>query len=199
MKFCIYSGTFNPIHTAHLIIAEIARNDLNVDKMIFIPAHNPPHRNIDIAPATHRMNMLKLAVEDNVNFVVSDIEYRRDGKSYTYLTIKEIKDLYRIKNEKIYFIIGTDALKHLDSWYQAEKLVKMVKFVVIPRESDFNANEFFKQIKLKDIDFIIAKVPYTDISSSYIRNRIKQGKSIKYLVPDKVEKYIYDHNIFIKK
>jgi len=194
-RICIFSGTFNPVHTAHLIIAQAIKEEIGADKVLLIPAFIPPHRDNDIAPPEDRMNMLKLAVAGNPDFEVSDIEYRRGGKSYTYLTVSEIIKTYT--NSEIDFVIGTDAFAHIDSWYEAEKLVKLVKFIIIPREENFNSVRFFEKIKLRDeINYEVVKIPFMEISSSYVRSRIKSGKSVKYLVPQAVEEYINEHNLF---
>ena len=89
MELCVFQGTFNPIHNAHLRVAEYVLNKYNFDKLVFIPAANPPHKDCDLNFSLHRLKMAELAVRTNPKFAVSDIEYRRDGKSYTYLTIKD--------------------------------------------------------------------------------------------------------------
>ena len=113
MKIGILGGTFNPIHVGHLILAEEAREKLLLDKIIFVPAATPPHKDIsDIAEAQNRFAMLKLASRGNRHFCVSDIEIKREGRSYTIDTIREFKKLY--PNDELYFIIGSDLLKYLD-------------------------------------------------------------------------------------
>ena len=92
MEICVFQGTFNPIHNAHLRVADFLVNKYDFDKFIFIPAFNPPHKNTDLSFSKHRYNMVKLAVEDNPKFEISDIEYKREGKSYTYLTICQLRE-----------------------------------------------------------------------------------------------------------
>ena len=196
MNLCVYAGTFNPIHTAHLIIAQFVKDEIGVDRVLFIPACLPPHRDKDIADSHHRFEMVKLAIADNESFDISDIEFQRQGKSYTYLTIQELYNNYPDIEGKINFIIGTDAFAHIDKWYESEKLVKMVKFVIFPREQNFDEKSFFDKIKLKEIDYQIVNAPVIDISSTLIRSRLKEGKSIKYLVNNQVESYIHQHKIF---
>jgi len=111
MKIGILGGTFNPIHIGHLILAEEAREKLGLDRIIFVPTYLPPHKdNNDIAAATHRYKMIKLVIKTNRFLAVSDIEIKRDGRSYTIDTIKEFKKLYG--NDELYFIIGSDLLKY---------------------------------------------------------------------------------------
>lgn len=168
MKLCIFAGSFNPIHNAHLKMAQYALDKYGFDKILFIPAYNPPHK--DIALAQHRYKMVELAIQDNPNFEISDIEYKRKGKSYTYLTVLELYKKYNI-DEKIHFIIGKDAYEKFDTWYESEKLKNLIEFVLFDRESK-------------------------DISSSEIRQRIKENKSIDNLVTKKVGDYIERNNLY---
>ena len=105
MKLCVFQGTFNPIHRVHLKVAEFALSHYNFDKILFIPAFIPPHKEVDNSLAEHRFNMVKIATSDNPKFEVSDIEYKRGGNSYTYLTILELRKEFRI-NDRINFLIG---------------------------------------------------------------------------------------------
>ena len=135
MKLCVFQGTFNPIHNAHLDMAKFVLNKYDFDKIIFIPAFKPPHKEYDKGLSRHRLNMVRLATADDERFDVSDIEYKSDRTSYTYLTIKELYTKYEI-DDKIYFIIGTDAFEKIDTWYEAEKLKKLVKFIVFNRTNN---------------------------------------------------------------
>ena len=125
MKLCIFSGTFNPIHNAHLNMANYALHNFGFEKIIFIPAYKPPHKVYDTDMSAHRFNMVKLAIQGNTDFEISDIEYKRETKSYTYLTIKDLYKKYDI-DEKINLIIGTDAFKEIESWYETDKLKNLV-------------------------------------------------------------------------
>lgn len=195
MTLTIFSGTFDPVHNAHLIIAEGVRDALNEDKILFIPAFNPPHGKFPSANAAHRMEMLKLALENNENFEINDIEYRLGSTSYSYKTVLALKKEKRI-SEKINFIIGSDAFKLIDSWFEVSKLAKEVKFIIVPRHENFSERELFKEVKLKDFDYEVIKTPFIEISSSDIRERVGQKKSIRYLVPEKVERYIYENKLY---
>ncbi|OGI00011.1 MAG: nicotinate (nicotinamide) nucleotide adenylyltransferase [Candidatus Melainabacteria bacterium GWF2_37_15] len=171
MKLTVFAGTFNPIHIAHLIIAESVRDTMSCEKIMFIPSYNPPHKENDLADAHHRFNMVKLAIADNPYFEISDIEFKMQGISYTINTIRKLYEEIPDIEGKINFIIGTDAFKEINSWHESEELVKLVNFVIIDR-ADIN------------------------ISSSYIRERIKKGQSIKYLVSESVKEYIYGHKLY---
>ncbi len=192
MKFCIFSGTFNPIHNAHIKMAEYAVSDLGFDKIIFIPAYKPPHKNYDISMCIHRFNMVKLAIKDNTHFEISDIEYKNECKSYTYLTVRELYKQYEI-DSKINFILGTDAFKKIESWYKTQKLKKVIDFIVFIRE---NENVNFDYLKKKGYNFKFAQMPFMDVSSTYIREKIVQGKKITGLVTKEVEDYIYRNGLY---
>lgn len=197
MNLTIFSGTFNPIHTAHLIIAETVREEIGTNKILFIPAFCPPHREKDLVSPDNRLNMVKLAVADNHCFDVSDIEFTRGKKSYSYLTVKELINTNPDLTGKINFIIGSDAFNFIDTWYEVEKLAKLVNFIIVVRPGNIEIKKLFENIQLKNFDFQIVKTPLLEISSSYIRKKIKEKKSIKYLVPKSVEKYIYKNKLYL--
>lgn len=192
MKLCIFSGTFNPIHRAHLKMAEYVLENFGFDKIIFIPAYKPPHKDYDTNMCTHRFNMVRLAIEYNPHFEISDIEYRHEGKSYSYLTALQLKKQY-CTEDKINFIIGTDAFEKIESWYEAEKFKDLVDFIVFVRE---NKTVNFDDLKEKGYSFEIARMPFIDISSTELRERIKEGKSISNLVTEEVEEYIYKNGLY---
>ena len=162
MTICIFPGTFNPIHNGHLKMAEFALDKYNFDKIIFIPAYLPPHKEIDKELAKHRFEMVKLAISNNPKFEISDIEYQSEGKSYSLITVQKIIEQYDIKS-RLNFIIGTDAFAKIDTWYKAEELKKLVHFIVFPRKGN--------SIKhIKGWDYELTEMDYVDISSTEIRN-----------------------------
>jgi len=196
MKLCVFQGTFNPIHNAHLRVAEYIFNELNPDKFLFIPASVPPHKECDSKLALHRLEMVKLATSVYPQFEVSDIEYKRTGKSYTYLTILELYKIYK-NLEKVYFIIGTDAFRKIESWYYADELKKLVKFIVFPREDNFNPCDL-DYLKDKGYDFEIKNLPFKDISSTNIRENLKnKNGNVKSDIPEKVMEYIKKNGLYI--
>ncbi len=187
MKIGILGGTFNPVHIGHLILAEEAREKLGLDKMIFVPAYLPPHKdNSDIAPANDRLSMVKIAIKANKFFQASDVEIKRDGRSYTIDTIREFKKVY--PHDELYFIIGSDLLKYLDDWKDLQEIIRIVKFVAATRPG----------YPLEKIPSHISTIPIraVDISGFEIRNAIKENKSFRYLVADGVFKYINKKRLY---
>lgn len=162
MSICIFPGTFNPIHEGHLKMAEYALDKYNFEKIIFIPSYLPPHKEIDKELAMHRFEMVKLAISNNPQFEISDIEYQSEGKSYSLITVQKIIEQYELKS-RLNFIIGTDAFAKIDTWYKADELKKLVHFIVFPRKG--NSIE-----QIKGWDYELTEMDYVDISSTEIRN-----------------------------
>lgn len=181
MTICIFPGTFNPIHEGHLKMAEYALKKYNFDKIIFIPAYLPPHKEIDNNLAKHRYEMVKIAISNNPKFEISDIEYQSEGKSYSLITVQKIIEQYSIEG-RLNFIIGTDALAKIDSWYKAEELKKLVHFIVFSRKE--NSIEH-----IKGCDYEITDMSFIDISSTEIRKG-------KYNNINKVEDYIKNNDLY---
>ena len=161
LSICIFPGTFNPIHQAHIRIAEFALSYYGFEKIIFIPSYIPPHKNVVQDLVMHRYNMVKIAIADNPKFEISDIEYLSEGKSYSLITVQKILEQYRI-NGKLNFIIGTDAFDKIESWYKAEELKNLVHFIVFPRGVVINKKDGF--------DYEMAPLAFFDISSTDVRN-----------------------------
>lgn len=181
MTICIFPGTFNPIHEGHLKMAQYALKKYNFEKIIFIPSHLPPHKEIHSGLAQHRYKMVELAIKNNPKFEISDIEYQSEGKSYSLITVKKIIEQYDIKN-RLNFIIGTDAFAKIDTWYKANELKELVHFIVFPREGDSIEN-------LTDWDYEITDMEMVDISSTSIRN----GKTNDII---NVEGYIKNNGLY---
>lgn len=192
MKLCVFCGTFNPIHKAHLMMAQYVLDNFGFDKILFIPAFKPPHKNYDIKIAEHKFNMVELAIRSNPNFEISDIEYKRNGKSYTYLTILELYKQYKIDG-KINFIIGTDAFEKIETWYETDKLKELIDFIVFMRE---NETVDFEHLKQNGYNFRFAQMDFIDISSTELRNKIKQKKPFNELVTKEVEEYITKNGLY---
>ena len=193
MTLCVFQGTFNPIHKVHLKVAEYALEHYGFDKIIFIPAYIPPHKDVESELAQHRLNMVKLAIENNKRFEVSDIEYRRTGNSYTYLTILELRKIYG--EDKINFLIGTDAFEKIETWYETDKLKELLHFIVFPRCDKFEKNDF-EYLRLKGYDFEFASMDYIDVSSTEVRDNLNNGKGINNLEIPKVAEYIKEHGLY---
>ena len=197
MAECVYQGTFNPIHNAHIDAAKYVHERFGFEKIVFIPAFKPPHKTskeFDNINAMHRLNMVQLAVEEYPFLDVSAIEYMRNMPSYTFDTICQIYDIVQPK-EKINFIIGTDAFIHIESWHEADKLKELVNFILFIREKEFDETPY-KTLKNKGFNYILAEKPFLDISATEIRERIKQKKEICDIVPIKVAEYIKQNNVY---
>ena len=194
MKLCVFQGTFNPIHRAHLQVADYVSKNYDFDKILFIPAFKPPHKDYDPKMSFHRFNMVKLAAQGKLNFDVSDIEFSSDNKSYTYNTIRELYKIYDIEG-KINFIIGTDAFEKIESWYETDKLKKLVHFIVFRRTNDFTKGNY-DYLKQKGYDFSFAELDFCDISSTQLRSRIANGEKINDIVTSEVEDYIKENGLY---
>jgi len=191
MRIGILGGTFNPIHLGHLILAQECCIKLKLDKIIFIPAKTPPHKTgRGIVNVKDRYSMLRLAVKNNPCFEISRVELDRPGsKSYSVDTLQLLRtDLG--KKTALYFIAGSDALKELNTWKDTEKIFKLSRFVVAARPG-YNLKNIPAKVKAMEIDSV-------DISATQIRRRIAKGKSIRYLVPETVRKYIEKKGLYKK-
>ncbi len=182
----ILGGTFNPVHLAHLVMAEQVGQNLGLDRVFLMPSYEPPH--IDekkTIPAAHRLNMLELAIEDNPFLAIETVELSRGGKSYTYDTMKALTQ--NNPDTDYYFIIGGDMVEYLPKWYKIDELVHLVHFVGIKRAGYGVETPY---------PVIWVDVPEIDISSTKIRQKVRQGCSIRYLVPDKVVDYIQKEGLY---
>ncbi len=192
----IMGGTFNPIHTGHLIMAETAMENLRLDRVIFIPTNKPAYKS-ELAEAGHRLNMTNIACEYNPFFSVSDIDIKRGGSTYSVDTLKELKEMY--PNAKLYFIIGGDSVLTLHKWKNAPKLFKMCSFAALGRQG-LNTKAIEKEIKKLGEEYkgeiIFTEAPAIDISSTKIREKIEAGKAFKYMIPQKVEEYIKEKELY---
>ncbi len=198
MKIGIMGGTFDPIHFGHLATAESVREIFKLDEILFIPSARPPHKvERQITPEVHRLMMTFLAVKSNENFQVSPMEFLRDGLSYTLDTMEALFKKYGAGSE-LFFIIGADSMADLFKWHKARELVSKVHFIATNRpnvEVDLAAiKNFFGESAMTHIHPV--STPGLEISSTDIRERIKSGRSIKYLVPEVVEEYIAKERLY---
>jgi nicotinate-nucleotide adenylyltransferase len=181
-KIGIYGGTFDPIHHGHLILAREAREALDLEKLIFVPARIAPHKRAAFASAELRLSMLQAAVEGEGGFEVDDCELRRAPPSFTIDTIEEIQR--REPDSEIYYLIGEDNLPGLANWRGFDRLQQMVRFVVLDRAGAQPTDDY---------PVIARKI---DISATEIRKRVASGRSIRYLVPARVEEVIRRNNLY---
>lgn len=200
-KIGIMGGTFDPIHFGHLFIAQTALDKLQLNKIIFIPTGKPPHKEINnITSSEKRLEMLRLAIKNNDEFEISSIEVEKKVTSYTIDTIKVLKENYG-ENMEFYFITGADTFSSLESWKNYKELLSLVKFVIMNR-TIIHDELLDKKIELfsREYGASITKIeiPTLDISSTDIRKRIKEGNSIKYLLPETIENYILKNRLYLK-
>jgi nicotinate-nucleotide adenylyltransferase len=193
----IMGGTFDPIHYGHLVIANEVLDKYKMERVIFVPAGNPPHKEVTSASAFDRFLMTNIATLSNNKFVVSDIEIKSSEKSYTIDTVRKLMQEY--ENTEFYFITGMDAILELPTWRDTENLLKLCKFIGVSRSGYGTSQIEMKINAIKNIhegQIELLKVPMLEISSTDIRQRIKLKKSAKYLLPEMVEKYIYKNNLY---
>ncbi len=184
-KIGILGGSFNPVHNGHISLATQLCNSLNLDKVMFIPTNIPPHKKTsNLASNQDRLNMLKLAVQCDNRFCVNDIEYKLGNKSYTYNTMLELKEIY--KDTQFYFFVGSDMFKIFNKWYNYQKLLEMFTLVVASRYKD-DFNNLQQLAKLYPSDKVIVKnIEVLEVSSTQIRENIKNNLPVKHLLPEKM-------------
>ncbi len=193
MKLCLFGGTFDPPHIGHLLIAQTIFEAEHFDRIIFIPAYQPPHKNSNrVTPIDHRLEMLNLAVAENPNFSISQIEIRRQGISYSIDTVMELKEEHRLDSKDVYFLVGSDTLPDIVNWKEPEQLVRECRIIVAIRPG-FRPSDVPTWL-LQAVRF--ANIPRFEISSSVIRQRWKDDKTIRYMVTQQVWEYINQHNLY---
>lgn len=197
IKIGIMGGTFDPIHYAHLATAEFIRDKYRLDKIFFIPSGNPPHKLSNVTNKYDRYKMVTLATMNNDDFIVSDLEIKKNEKTYTIDTLRYLKGEY--ENIDIYFITGADAICDIETWKNVNENFKLATFIAATRPgiSLLRVQEKIEKLTKKyNANIISVYVPSLDISSTYIRNQLKENKSVRYLVPEDVEKYIYNNTLY---
>lgn len=189
MKIGILGGSFNPIHNGHLILADEVRQKLGLDKIFFIPVYLPVHKEEkDLLTAIERFKMVRMAVRDNPYFEALALEIKRKGPSYTIDTLKNLRQMYP-EVKKFFFIVGSDALGYLDSWKDINEVMKLAKFVVASRP-DYPLKNLFTEALLP------LAIEAIDISGFRLRQRIKNGESVRYYLPKEVYKYIVKNGFY---
>lgn len=200
LKIGICGGTFDPIHLGHLAVAELVRSEYNLDKVLFIPSGMPPHKNLDnVTAPIHRLNMVKCAVSSNPFFEAVALEVERSGYTYTIDTLKELRGLYP-EGTEFYYIIGADVVMDLLSWKNAPEVFKLTNFIAVMRpgfsNEAFNERLVFLRSKY-EMNISSYQIPLLDISSTFVRDRIKEKKSVKYIVDRDVEEYIIENHLYL--
>ena len=214
----LLGGTFNPIHNGHLAIARQTREALGLDRILFIPTGDPPHKfHENLAPAKDRYEMVRLAITSDPLFSISDVELRRAGKSYSIDTIRVVRQEYG-GDATLFFLIGLDAFLDLPSWREPETLLGLCSFVVISRPglsfqslstmtllpplpigslADMDAGrQSIWQMEIGKQRLICLRLPPSEVSASDIRKRIGQNMPVANLLPPLVESYILHHHLY---
>lgn len=199
MRIGLFGGAFNPVHNGHINLAKCYIDSLKLDKFIFIPTANPPHKtDAEFVSGEHRINMLKLAIDGIDNAEISDVEFNLEGKSYTYNTVTYLKKIY--PDDDFYLIIGADQFFNFKTWYRYQDLLKMVKVCTAAREEkQYNELKAFAQSDevISKADYVISNIPVYVVSSSQIRMLVKNNESVLEYVPKGVDKYIKDNDLYV--
>jgi nicotinate-nucleotide adenylyltransferase len=213
----IMGGTFNPVHYGHLAAAEEVRQQLSLDRILFVPAFIPPHKQEERRPtAAERRDMVRLAIAGNPNFDLSDVELARGGTSYTIDTLRHLHSSH--PNALLFFITGLDSFLDIRTWHQWEHLFVLCAFVILSRPGyrflDLTHLDFMKShegellsldrgavahshIRALTCDLYLQAIPRFDISATDIRARVREGRSIKYHLPESVEHYIIEKKLYV--
>ncbi|MEE8558679.1 MAG: nicotinate-nucleotide adenylyltransferase [Myxococcota bacterium] len=209
MTLGVFGGTFNPVHFAHLRVAEEVREALGLARILWVPAADPPHKRGDTAPVRHRLEMVRIATATNPCFEVLDLELRRRGPSYTVDTLREL--LERYPGAHLWFVIGTDAIEEIESWSRPDEVFEIASMAVVSRPgrprvpletllprrlaAPFrvgpNGLEHQSGHELR-----LVPVSSLEISASDVRRRVERGASIRYLIPEPVIEYIDKHQLY---
>lgn len=198
----LFGGTFDPIHHGHLIAARGVIEQIGFERVVFIPAPKPPHKvGRELTDASHRLRMARLAIEGEDYFDVSDLEICRSGLSYTVLTVESYRQMVG-PDVPLAWIIGGDSLPELHTWYRISELMESCRIVtaVRPGYDAPDLSSLRRTLSPEQIDRLsrdVLATPAIDISATDIRRRVREGRSIRYLVPDSVRTYIHDHRLYV--
>ena len=200
MKIGIFGGSFDPVHYGHLILAERCRESVGLDQVWFMPCSLGPHKQ-DGAHGSdrQRLEMLDLALSGHESFLLSRIELDRGGVSYTVDTLKQIRETN--PDDQLFFLLGDDSLENFENWREPEQILEMARLRVVNRpgsgEVDYSVlMQFVDENRYEEIRETTVECPMIEISSSDIRKRLQAGKSIRYLTPRSVEKYIETQKVY---
>lgn len=197
-RYGMMGGTFNPIHLAHLYIAYEAKEELNLDKIIFMVAGNPPHKKESkVIDSKYRYNMVQKAIEGYEGFEISDYEIKKNGYSYTYETLQYLKK--QDDNVEVFFIAGADSLMDIEKWSNTDLVLNNCTFVAFNRgehNKSILEEQKYKLEKKYNAKIVILNVTDMDISSSMIRERIANGKRVDFFLPEEVKKYISENKLY---
>ena len=197
----LFGGTFDPVHVAHLAVAESARDTLGLERVVFIPAGQPPHKpGVAITPAADRLAMVRAAIADNAAFAVSTVELDREGPSYTVDTLEALAGAAAPGGSgDLALILSSEAYAGLPTWHRPERVVELATLVVTPRDGYPDPDPDLVRRAFPDAaacGVVVLDGPRLRLSASEIRRRAGDGRSLRYLVPDAVATYIGDHALY---
>lgn len=197
----VFGGTFDPIHVAHLAVAETARDALGLTRVLFIPNRQPPHKpDHVVTPAADRLAMVRAAIEGNPAFEASTIEMDRDGPSYTADTLEALRAERLASGESpdIALILSAEAVAGLATWHEPARVLGLSLLVIAPRDGypDVSAEAIARLVPDSTVRVAVLDGPRMRLSASEIRSRVATGRSVRYLVPDAVAAYIGDHGLY---
>ncbi len=197
----IFGGSFNPVHVGHLILAERARSERSLDEVLFVPAPRPPHKSDrPLIAARHRMRMVELAIEGNPAFTALPLEIEREGPSYTLTTVRQLRQ--EKGGADLYLVLGGDSLHDIPTWWRAEELVREVDIIAFDRPGSTveaalsRLTGVFGEAWAERVRELKVEAPLLDMSATDVRCRVGEGKSVRYLVPDAVHRYIIDNGLY---
>lgn len=198
-KIGVFGGSFDPIHYGHLLMAEQCREQARLDVVVFIPANQSPLKShAPLADPRHRLEMLKLATSGNDAFVIDELELERQGPSFTVDTLRELAS--RTPENELYLIVGSDALKDFAQWREPGEILKLARPLVVARPGEAVSLEglrpFVSTSRWPQIEPGRIESPLSEISSSEMRRRVRDGRSIRYMTPRAVEMYIHTNRLY---
>jgi nicotinate-nucleotide adenylyltransferase len=196
----VFGGTFDPVHVAHLALAQEAAESLGLERVLFVPAGSPPHKpGVKVTPGVHRLAMVRLAIAGNDRFDASRIELDRDGPSYTVDTLAALTaDRARDGSADLTLILSADAFLGLPDWREPRRVLEMARLAVAPRDGYPEAGPAFLAVHFPGLAHraVFLDGPRIRLSASALRDRAAAGRSLRYLVPDAVAAYIGDHDLY---
>lgn len=198
-KIAVFGGTFNPIHNGHLHLVKSFAEILQVDRALIIPTGTPPHKQVhDLALATDRLAMCHLAIAGNSLFEINDMEIRRGGASYTSVTLENLKALY--PDSELFLITGEDMFTTLADWHDSQTIFSLATICAAPRNKDGITHllQYAEHLQKRGAKTIVKPVPYLPISSTMVREAVREGKDISGLVPAAVEAYIRKNKLYLR-
>jgi nicotinate-nucleotide adenylyltransferase len=197
MKLGVFGGTFDPVHTGHLVAAETAREAADLDSVMFVPAGEPWLKDGEVVGAKRdRMRMVELAIEGNDRFISSDMELQRPGPTYSADTLEELRD--QRPSDRLFLIVGMDALDDFGRWSRPQRILELATLVGVarPGRSGLDRAQLDGIRSGASSDVIVAEGPLLDVSATDLRQRLGRGASVRYLLLEAVERYVYENGLY---